>query len=802
VGGAQSAAAVPIMMAPGYDYVDTAIGGVRNRNRVMRRAAFAPSPDAVDCFTTYCRFTVEFAYYAEKHPSPSTGQPPSVAGYPGAAWASFFTADFDDRADPGQAIADAVACLGRWEREYGLSPDDVRIFWSGMKGIALEIPGQLFGGFEPNEEIGPRFEHMAEHLLHGAATADYCIYEKLRLWRVPNTRHGVSRLFKIPLSWNELRVGDLESIRALAGEPRQLDQPADEGQDALPGLVRLWRETTASAPSARVLNGTATNGLAGAPAVGDALREGERNSTLASLAGTMRRRGMGEEAMAAALLVENKNRCVPPLDEAEVRRIAASIARYEPAEAPRNGTVIGAEMSIGDELPAWEPRWLLTPEERDQAERHSWLDDYIAYASQRTDAPREFHEALGLVVLSAIIGRGAVLHLAVGDVYPILWVLILADSSLHRKSTALDLARDLVERVDRELLAPNDFTPQRFVAILAEHDGYPLLFIRDEFSGFYEGLNKLDYMGGLKETLCNVYDGRPFHREKMKPKGDKAGTVKADEWRFDVRKPFLAMAVATTMERFSEVARVGDLHSGFLPRYALVLPPEQSGGTRPLTELTEASEQLRQVLVGRLSELWAQAVKLQIAPEVLNRFNQYVADMEDEARAAPNPNLVAIVGARIVWMALRVAMLLAVADDSQWTDGTRFVTMPHLLRGIVLAEGWRRSAIQMLGALAPSQFERRAGRVVQLVAQKKEIARRDIMRALHISKRDMDDLQATLAERGEVIVEHRQLPTGQSIWYRAPRVSQVSQVSPRGVFDNSPAGGEQDAAEELVEWQA
>jgi hypothetical protein len=56
--------------------------------------------------------------------------------------------------------------------------------------------------------------------------------------------------------------------------------------------------------------------------------EGSRNSSLASLAGSMRKRGMSENALSAALLIENAMRCTPPLPEAEVRRIASSIARY------------------------------------------------------------------------------------------------------------------------------------------------------------------------------------------------------------------------------------------------------------------------------------------------------------------------------------------------------------------------------------------------------------------------------------------------------------------------------------------
>ncbi len=76
-------------------------------------------------------------------------------------------------------------------------------------------------------------------------------------------------------------------------------------------------------------------------ATGDGtIPNGQRNSTLASLAGTMRRRGMGEAAIRAALIAENDARCDPPLDADEVRRIAESVGRYTPAEpvTPRDAT--------------------------------------------------------------------------------------------------------------------------------------------------------------------------------------------------------------------------------------------------------------------------------------------------------------------------------------------------------------------------------------------------------------------------------------------------------------------------------
>lgn len=69
--------------------------------------------------------------------------------------------------------------------------------------------------------------------------------------------------------------------------------------------------------------------------IADVIPDHQRNHTLTSFAGSMRQRGADEEMILNALLLLNQKRCRPPLDEAEVRGIAKSIAtNYAPgAEA-------------------------------------------------------------------------------------------------------------------------------------------------------------------------------------------------------------------------------------------------------------------------------------------------------------------------------------------------------------------------------------------------------------------------------------------------------------------------------------
>ncbi len=69
-----------------------------------------------------------------------------------------------------------------------------------------------------------------------------------------------------------------------------------------------------------------------APLVPENIEDGMRNSTLTSIAGTMRRRGLGRDAILSALQTENEQRCDPPLDDSEIEVIANSIMNYAPAD--------------------------------------------------------------------------------------------------------------------------------------------------------------------------------------------------------------------------------------------------------------------------------------------------------------------------------------------------------------------------------------------------------------------------------------------------------------------------------------
>jgi hypothetical protein len=90
------------------------------------------------------------------------------------------------------------------------------------------------------------------------------------------------------------------------------------------------------------------------PGPGDPIPEGARNAWLAALGGAMRRVGGSEAAIVAALTIENRSRCRPPLADDEVERVARSVGRYEPEAGA--GAPLVAEAPSGAQFfggPAW-----------------------------------------------------------------------------------------------------------------------------------------------------------------------------------------------------------------------------------------------------------------------------------------------------------------------------------------------------------------------------------------------------------------------------------------------------------------
>jgi hypothetical protein len=147
------------------------------------------------------------------------------------------------------------------------------------------------------------------------------------------TARGVHAYFQHPGGELPTRIG-LGNGLDLKGDGGYVVAPPSKHPS---GSVYEWiispeDEKPAPLPAWAVEEVRARGRRATAEDLGEEIPNGSRNKAMTSLAGSLRRRGLGETAIYAALLGINAKMCNPPLADSEVQKIAASMGRYDAPE--------------------------------------------------------------------------------------------------------------------------------------------------------------------------------------------------------------------------------------------------------------------------------------------------------------------------------------------------------------------------------------------------------------------------------------------------------------------------------------
>ncbi len=224
------------MIYPEYKYRDVAIGGVEHRNNIVEIDNIPKliSRSPYECYTTLFRFTQDFKDYVERTKS--------VGGYLGKAFTDFLPFDIDvENENINLAIKEALR-QARWFvavliTEFGLQGEQFKYYFSGRKGFHILIPTKAFN-CQPLNGISYVFKKMATLVSKKAGIdIDKSIYDLVRLFRYPNTKHKKSGLYKIPLSYEEFNKLSYEDILSLAKKPHKVEIPGLEETDIFSDIL-------------------------------------------------------------------------------------------------------------------------------------------------------------------------------------------------------------------------------------------------------------------------------------------------------------------------------------------------------------------------------------------------------------------------------------------------------------------------------------------------------------------------------------------------------------------------------------
>ena len=300
-----------------------------------------------EAYLSAFHFGAEFRRHLE-----STG---STRGYAGPCWTPWLWFDLDSDGDLARGQAAAVRLVEAILSRYGLSPGEVLAFFSGSKGFHVGLPTALWRP-EPSESFHRTAKHFAENVAAIATVAiDAGVYDRVRAFRAPNSRHPKTGLFKRRLTLDELK-GPLDAILEAAKEPFPFDPPtvAKTSDEAVAGWKAAIDQTRAEAEAkaARRIEGARLN-RATLDFIRNGAVKGDRHRMLFSAAANLAEFGCPPDLAHALLAEAGLDSGLPP---SEVRRqIECGLRHGErpPAEAAVSDAPdrsAGVESAITDAL--------------------------------------------------------------------------------------------------------------------------------------------------------------------------------------------------------------------------------------------------------------------------------------------------------------------------------------------------------------------------------------------------------------------------------------------------------------------
>jgi hypothetical protein len=169
----------------------------------------------------------ELPQWKAAHESSTAGLFSSIFLYPtedpyvGGVISDFYL-DFDKEDNPDKARKEAITAIKKVIDEYKIPEASIGIAFSGCKGISVTISHKVFNT-QPANDLPLVWKSIARELALKLKlkTIDLGIYDRRRLWRLLNSRHNKTGLYKIPLTLTELEKLSIDEIKQLAANPRQ-----------------------------------------------------------------------------------------------------------------------------------------------------------------------------------------------------------------------------------------------------------------------------------------------------------------------------------------------------------------------------------------------------------------------------------------------------------------------------------------------------------------------------------------------------------------------------------------------------
>jgi len=399
-------------------------------------------------------------------------------------------------------------------------------------------------------------------------------------------------------------------------------------------------------------------------------------------------------------------------------------------------------------------------EDDDPRITETFLDHYREWAIEATDAVPDFHDLSMLIVLSAIVSSSVKLETSAGPITPNLWGMILGDSTLTRKTTAMRLAMDFLLNIDPKLVVATDASAEGLLSSLSSRPHMASIFYKDEVSGLFDSMTKKDYLAGFMETLTALYDVPPIITRTLR----KEIIV--------IEYPAFVFLCGGVPDRIHSSISEQFVLSGFLPRFLVVSGEAEVNDRRPLGPLTHTGMSKRPEILNKIADMYqayASPVKHKIAgnvtlgpPHVIARMTPEAWELngmiEELVLTAAQDSLIKDLALptmdRLSRSTLKIAIILAACRQKPKSERI-MVEEVDIVNAATYTQRWGQNSIDLVVSAGKGQHEKFLERIYEFVHSTPGAMKSTIMRRFHLDSRMAAAVLQTLEERGQIRKEPR-----------------------------------------------
>ena len=391
----------------------------------------------------------------------------------------------------------------------------------------------------------------------------------------------------------------------------------------------------------------------------------------------------------------------------------------------------------------------------------TFVDTYREWATVATDAVSDFHDLSILTVLSAIVSSSVKLPTSGKPITPNIWGIIIGESTITRKTTAMSLAMEFLHTLDPDLIVATDGSAEGLLGSLSQRPNRASMFYRDEISGLFDSMNKKDYLAGLKETFTKLYDVPPIERRVLRKE-----TI-------IIESPAFVILCGGVPDGINSATNQSFVTSGFLPRFIVVSGDATPDYRRPLGPPNTDTDTKKIEILNALAdiyEVYATDVKQHIGGQAVLMPPRYNARMTPDAwklnaefdgafLRAGHESLVRGIALptmeRLGRSLLKVAIILAAIRQKPDEQGDVLVEEYDLLNAATYIQKWGHHSIDLVLNVGKGSNERHLERIVAFIANKPGVLKSTIMNTQKLSAQEAAGILQTLEERGLIRAERR-----------------------------------------------